>query len=84
MTPSGCQSRGSSGLDCRVVCVIYVYAKKLRIIIGSELRERRARDVVMSWGLRGAGKAVWVWAWGSQIWVGCASCAGFCISRKPR
>ena len=31
--------------------------------------ERRARDVVRSWGLRGAGKAVRVWAWGSLICI---------------
>ena len=41
-------------------------------------RERRARDVVMPWGLRGAVRATWVWAWGFLICVGCEICAGFC------
>ena len=47
---------------------------------GFGLCERRPRDVVRSWGLRGAGKAAWAWAWGSLICVGCALFADFCIS----
>ena len=64
MTSSGCLSRGSRGRDCRVLCVVFIYFEELCILIGFGLHERRAWDVVRSWGLRGAGKAVWVWAWG--------------------
>ena len=64
MTSSGCLSRGSKGRDRRTLCAIYVYFKAVSIIIEFGLHERRAWDVVRSWGLRGAGKAVWVWAWG--------------------
>ena len=60
VTSSGCLSRGSRGRDCRVLCMIYVQFKDLRIIIGFSLCEKCARDVVRSWGLRGAGKAVCV------------------------
>ena len=63
MTSSGCLSRKSRGRNCRIVCVLYVSFKELCIIIGFRLHERRARDVMRSWGPRGAGKAVWVWAW---------------------
>ena len=43
--------------------------------MGFGLHERLAWDVVRSWGLRGAGKAARVWAWGNLIlrWV-CVIC----------
>ena len=34
-----------------------------------------------SWGLRGAADAVWVWAWGVLICVGCGIVAGFCAPK---
>ena len=73
VTSSGCLSRGSRGRDCRVVCVIYVYYKELCIIVWFGLHERCARDVVRPWGPRGAGKAVWVRAWG--VWFGSSVCS---------
>ena len=79
MTSSGCLSRGPGGRDYRVLCVNDVQDKELCVRIGFGLHERRARNVVKSWGLRGAVKAVWVWAWGSLICVGLASPAGICI-----
>ena len=79
MTSSGCLSRGSRGRDCRVVCVLYICFKEICVLIGFGLHERRAQDVMRSWGLRGAGKAVGVWAWGSLICVGRALSADCCI-----
>ena len=63
VTLSGCLSRGSRGRDCRVVCACYVYFKDSCVVLGFGLHERCARDVERPRGLRGAGKAVWVWAW---------------------
>ena len=60
----GCLSRKSMGRDRRVLCVLYVKVKAVCINIGFGLRERCARDVVRSWGLRRAGKAACAWAWG--------------------
>ena len=72
VTSWGCLSRGSRGRDCRAACVLYVYVKELCIIVGFGLQERCARDVMRPWGPRGAGKAVWVWAWG--VWFVSSAC----------
>ena len=71
---------GVGGRVCRVLCVMYVSFKALCKSIGFSLSERRPRDVVRSWGLRGAGKAACAWAWWSLICVGCGLSAEFCIS----
>ena len=60
MTSSGCLSRGSRGRVCLLLCVTNVSLEDLCIIIGVGLHERRARDILRSWGLRGLGEAVWV------------------------
>ena len=72
MPLSGCLSRGSRGRDCCVLCVIYVSFEKLYILVGFGLRERCLRGTARYRSLCGAGKAVWVRAWG--VWFVSGAC----------
>ena len=86
MTSSGCLCRGSRGLDCCVLWVTYVSLADLYIILGFGLHARCAREVVRPRGLCGAGKDVWLRAWGVwflsgvcylQVCVFSGNCFGF-------
>ena len=55
--------------------------KELCLIVGFGLHESCARGVMRPRGLCGAGKAAWVWAWGSLTCAGRVLFAGARIRR---